>query len=193
MGYHEVEGAAPLPARDFPPSPPSTCAAPLWSRIPGQCVINAAYDHTVEWVKHNVAPPIGNDIDVAKFDVQSELVRDEFGNALGGVRLSQHAVATAINTGLNGPAATPCRWFGSYVAFDQATLGALYPDHQAYLNLVMAATHETQKAGFIIGADAAAAVRDAARSDIGRRATGDQAFLRRCCERRCVNTATFRP
>lgn len=170
LGYHEIQEVTTLQARDLPPSPPPTCELPPSSRIPSYFVFNAAYDHMVEWVKHNVQPPIGDDIQIAVLDPQDSIIaRDSYGNALGGIRLSQHAVATATNTGLNGPTTNlSCRIAGSYVPFDQATLDALYPDHQTYLRLVIKATHETQKDGFIVGADAAATIRDAARSDIGR-------------------------
>jgi hypothetical protein len=169
LGYHEVQEAAPLQARDLPPSPPATCDLPPLSRIPWHFVVNASYDHMVKWVKHNVEPPIGPDIEVASFGQISVLVRDTFGNALGGIRLSQHAVPTATNTGLNTPSATFCRYMGSYVPFDQATLDALYPDHQAYLEPVIATTQENKKLGFIVGPDAAATIRDAAQSEIGRK------------------------
>lgn len=122
-------------------------------------------------MKHDVEPPVAPDLQVQTLAEQvSVLARDGFGNALGGIRLAQHTVPTATNTGLNFPDTPPanfCRTFGSYVPFDTATRDALYPDHQTYLALVIAATHENQRLGFIVGADAAATVRDAARSDIG--------------------------
>jgi hypothetical protein len=172
LGYHEFEEALPLQTRDGLPAVPLACDAPPLSRIPIHFVLNAVYDHTVDWVKHDVAPPVGDDIEVASMGVQvSVIARDSFGNALGGIRLSQHAVPTATNTGLNTPVAATgyCRYVGSYVPFDGETLDALYPTHQAYLGLVIAATHKTQKRGFIDGADAAATLREAAKSDIGRR------------------------
>ncbi len=175
LGNHEFQESRPLLARDVSPAAaePETCALPPLSRIPSHFVMNAAYDHMVDWVKHNVAPPIGPDIEVAALGTQnpvtpSVLARDEYGNARGGIRLSQHAVPTATNTGLNTPSTIFCLSAGSHVPFDQTILDALYPDHQAYLDLVIAATHETQKAGFIVGADAAATIREAARSDVGR-------------------------
>ena len=169
LGYYETQELAPLQARDLPPSPPLTCDLPPFSRIPFRFVVNAAYDHMVDWVKHNVAPPIGPDIEVATLGAQSAVARDSFGDVLGGIRLSQHAVATATNTGLNGPVTNTCRYVGSYVPIPQFLLEELYPDHQTYLSLVIAATHEIQKLGFIVGADAAATIREAAQSEIGRK------------------------
>jgi hypothetical protein len=142
------------------------CGSPPFSHIPLTFVVNAALDQMVEWIKKGTAPPTGPDIEtVATPDV---IARDNFGNALGGIRLSQHAVPTATNTGVNGPG-NVCRVYGTYVPFDEATLAAPYPDHQTYLTRVVDATHETQRSGFIVGADAAATISDAARSDIGRR------------------------
>lgn len=168
LDFHVVQAAAPLQVRDgLVVLANMTCPSPPFSRIPAYFVWDAALDRLVEWVKHGVDPPHGADIAVDSLGEQiSTLARDSFGNALGGIRLSQHAVPTATNTGLNSGG---CRTFGSYLPFDWATLDTLYPDHQTYLARVIAATHQNQKLGFIVGADAAATIRQAAQSDIGRR------------------------
>jgi hypothetical protein len=168
LGYYEMLELAPLQARDLPPSPPVTCDVPPFSRIPFRFVVNAAYDHLVEWVKHNVAPAIGPDIEVATLAAQSVLARDSFGNVLGGIRLSQHAVATATNTGLNGPVTTSCRYVGSYEPFAEATLQALYRNHGAYVSRVSNVTLENVLRGFLEQADAEATIQEAARSGIGK-------------------------
>lgn len=174
LDFHLAQEFAPLQARDgLPVISAAGCERPAFSRIPFYFVINAAYDQMVNWVKHNAEPPVGPDLQVLTLGEQvSVLARDSFDNALGGIRLAQHAVPTATNTGLNFPDTPPtnfCRTFGSYAPFDTATLDTLYADHQTYLALVIAATHESQSQGFIVGADAAATIRDAARSDIGRK------------------------
>jgi Alpha/beta hydrolase domain len=168
LGYHEAQEAAPLQARDLPPSPPLACDSPPLSRIPGHFVMNAAYDYMVEWVKHNVAPPIGPDIEIAGWNGNFAILARDSGNALGGIRLSQHAVPTATNTGLNTPVATSCRYVGSYQPFDQATLDALYPRHGTYVSQVARVTNENKRVGFIVPEDAEATIREAAHSDIGR-------------------------
>ncbi len=173
LDFHLAQAFAPLQTRDgLPVINADGCTLPGFSRIPYHYVINAVYDHMVRWVKHNVEPPVGADLEVLTLGSQvSILARDRFGSALGGIRLAQHSVPTAINTGLNYPD-TPstnfCRTFGSHVPFDAATLATLYPDHQIYLALVIAATHDSLRDGFIVGADAAATIRDAAQSGIGR-------------------------
>jgi len=169
LGFHEVQEAAPLQARDLPPAPAQTCYLPPMTHIPIHFAANAAYDHMVDWVKHNVEPPIGADIEVASQTTQiSVLARDTFSNVLGGIRLSQHAVPTATNTGLNSPVASICRYMGSYVPFDQPTLDALYPEHGTYVSNVAQTTIENLRDGFIVVEDAIATTRDAAHSLIGK-------------------------
>ena len=93
------------------------CTLPLFSRIPFHYVMSAGYDALARWVMDGTPPPIGPDIAFSG----TEIARDEHGNSLGGIRLSQHEVATATNTGQNaGPGLCPIR--GSYVPFDDATL-----------------------------------------------------------------------
>ncbi len=174
LDFHLAQELAPLQSRDgLPVITADGCTLPGFSHIPYYFVINAAYEHMVDWVEHNVEPPIGPDLEVVTLGPQASiLARDSFGKALGGIRLPQHAVPTAINTGLNLPDTPPtnfCRTFGSYEPFDAATLDTLYSDHQSYLALVIAATHNSLRGGFMVGADAAATIRDAARSDIGKK------------------------
>lgn len=67
---------------------------------------NPVYDRMAEWVRYGMPPSHAPDIEVAEFGQQTAtLPRDDFGNALSGIRLSQHAVATATSTGINVPGA----------------------------------------------------------------------------------------
>jgi alpha/beta hydrolase family protein len=173
LDFHVAQELAPLQTREnLPKLSGAGCQMPAFSRIPLYFVANAAYDRMVEWVAHNVAPPHGAEIEVASLGEQiSVLARDSSGNALGGIRLSQHAVPTATNTGLNLPdlpATNFCRTFGSYVPFDAAKLAVLYPNHAAYLSRVKKLTHENAKHGFVVAEDAKATIQTADRSDIGR-------------------------
>jgi Alpha/beta hydrolase domain len=120
----------------------------------------------VRWVKDNVQPPIAPDIELVTLGPPVVVARDGLGNALGGIRLSQHAVPTATNTGVNsGPGF--CNYFGSFQPFDAATLSTLCPERVTYVLQVMQATLDNLKAGFIVPEDAAAAIWDAVYSDIG--------------------------
>jgi Alpha/beta hydrolase domain len=97
-----------------------------------------------------------------------EVIRDELGNALGGIRLSQHAVPTATNTGQNAGGMF-CGLLGSYEPFDSARLASLYPTHDAYVAKVKDVTEKNLKAGFIVKEDADQTIADARSSKIGRR------------------------
>lgn len=167
---HATQEADPVVLRDFgvDPPPPVICDLPAYSRIPAYYVYGAAMDHLVRWVKQNVEPPVAPDIETLSVGPPAVIHRDSNGNALGGIRLAQHAVPTAVNTGTNGPATNWCRIYGSYQPFDGGTLALLYPDHQTYFEQVLAVTHENLKQGYIVGSDAAETIREAARSNIGR-------------------------
>ncbi len=169
VDFHTVQQLAPVQSRDLPTVPPPVCGKPRFSRIPMYLVLNAAIDHLTDWVKKGTEPPTAPDIETSSVGPPATVVRDSYGNVLGGIRLSQHAVPTATNTGINTPASSlECRTSGSYEPFDTATLAMLYPDHETYLSQVIAVTHENLKQGYIVGHDAAETIREAARSDIGR-------------------------
>ena len=93
-------------------------------------------------------------------------VRDSFGNVLGGIRLSEHAVPIAVNDGVNsGPGF--CILYGSHIDFSVATLAALYPKHATYVSAVKAVTKQTVKDRFILAEDAQSTTDQADRSFIG--------------------------
>jgi hypothetical protein len=100
-----------------------------------------------------------------------EVVHDELGNAHGGIELSQHAVPTATNTGQNEGGASGgegnCNLMGSYLAWDEARLAAMYPTHAAYVAKVKEVTEKNLKAGYILKEDANATIAEAERSSIG--------------------------
>ena len=100
-------------------------------------------------------------------EITPKLTPDANGIALGGIRLAEAAVPTAVNNGTNtGPGA--CARWGYYKAFDVAMLNKLYPTHAAYVSAVEKVTNENLKAGFILKADADATIKEARDSAIGR-------------------------
>ena len=165
--FHLQQEQAPLLARDLGSSLPAPCTLPPFSRIPGYFVFNAATEQLVRWVTDNIQPPTAPDIEVSSLGPPVVIARDSSGNALGGIRLSQHAVPTATNTGVNsGPGF--CTLFGSFQLFDAATLDELYPNHGTYVSQVTHTAHDTLKNGFIVLEDAQATVQEAAQSDFGK-------------------------
>jgi hypothetical protein len=79
----------------------SPCDRPPYSHVPFYQVMNAAFDHLQKWVKDGTLPPTAPPIETSSVGPPAVVVRDDRGNALGGIRLSQHAVPMAVNTGQN--------------------------------------------------------------------------------------------
>ncbi len=168
IDFHVIQELLPLQARDGIAPLFMGCDLPPFSRIPFYFVGNAMLDHMVDWVKYNIQPPSAPLIEIQTMGPPVVAARDSFGNVLGGIRLSQHAVPTATNTGVNTPVATACRTFGTFQPFDAGTLATLYPEHGTYVSQVTQTTHRNLRNGFIVVEDAIATVRDAAQSGIGR-------------------------
>jgi hypothetical protein len=141
------------------------CTLPPLGRIPDYYVGPAVIDHLVRWVNEKISPPMAPPLEVESMGPPSVLARDSYGNALGGIRLPQHAVPTAMNTGINTGAGW-CSVWGAYVPFDDATLDALYPSHNAYVSLFNHSVEENLKAGFIVAEDAQAMEKEAAYANI---------------------------
>jgi hypothetical protein len=165
------------------------CAVPtLFSRIPAHYVQDAVYDHLTRWIKEGKLPPPASQVETAN----GAIVRDKFGNAQGGIQLSQQAVATAMNTGRNtnpAPAPAPadggggrgarggrggggggfCNLLGGYTPFTSEQLGTLYPTHDAYVKMVKEITAKNLQAGYIVKADADATIADANKSNVGKK------------------------
>lgn len=145
--------AAALQQHDFGTAMTFDCDVPLYSRIPFRYAFYAAYDHLTAWVRDGNPPPIAQPIDLVSAEPEVIVARDSLGNAFGGIRLPQHAVPTATNRGDNSGQQF-CILFGSHVPFDSATLTALYPTHEEYVEAFNEAVQENLEAGYILSVDA---------------------------------------
>ncbi|WP_431890396.1 alpha/beta hydrolase domain-containing protein [Cellulosimicrobium funkei] len=135
------------------PGTPQTCEEPSGSRVPQHLVQASVYDHVAAWVADGTAPPSAAPITLTD-QAPRQVVRDERGLGLGGVRLAQQDVPTRINSGANaGPGF--CFLDGGSRPVDDATLAAWYPDVEDYRDAVVASTRAAVEAGFV-GADVAA-------------------------------------
>jgi len=166
--YYSQEGTAPIVVRDGILAAPVNCASPPYSRIPFYQVGSAVLDNLLRWVKYGIPPASAPPIEIASMGPPVEIARDSYGNALGGIRLSQHDVPTATNTGLNLPPYPQsfCIFFGSHVPFDEATLAALYPNHIKYTLEVTKVTTKNLLRGYIVWQDALATIAEAWQADI---------------------------
>jgi hypothetical protein len=146
------------------------CTFPsIGTRVPTHYVVGHAYDLLVRWVTEGVPPPSAPRIEITSIGapgMSSVVARDSLGLALGGIRLSELAVPTALNVGVNiGPGA--CVRWGYSLAFDRATLDELYPTHDHYVDQVIKVTRDNVRRHYIDAADGRQSIIEAIRSDVG--------------------------
>ena len=146
------------------------CELPTHSRIPFRDPFNAAFEHLVKWIKDDVRPPSAEPLQVARMMPELEFARDENGNILGGIRLAEHAIATAKTTGMNsGVTNRFCFLYGSHEPFNAEVLDNLYPSHEAYVEAVTEVVRKNLEDGYILPYAAERTIREAEASSIGRR------------------------
>jgi hypothetical protein len=95
------------------------------------------------------------------------IARDAHGNAVGGIRTAQVDAPVAALSGLGQSGGAFCAIFGTTTLFDDATLAALYPSHEAYVSRVLEATRKAVRGGYVLKTDAKAIRAAAAESDVG--------------------------
>ena len=143
----------------------NTCNYPDLSRIPMHYAIDAAYSALTKWIRLSVPPPHSPSIQLvsttppqSSVDIYGpDVARDSYGNAIGGIRLPEMQVPTALNTGTNtGPAL--CFLDGTYIPFTPDMLSQLYPTHHDYVSQFAAAAIALYKQGFLLRTDMITAI-----------------------------------
>ena len=148
-------------------TPFGNCTAPI-NAGPQHFVLHGAMHALDRWVRRGIAPPVAPRLEAVTSPAIA-IVRDQHGNALGGVRTPQVDVPIATLSGqgqVGGPFA--CGLDGTTIPFGPETLRALYPTHAAFTTAFRAATTAAERAGFLVQRDARLLRRWAARSAIGR-------------------------
>jgi len=153
MPYEAELYQAPLRARDGIADSSTSCTKTPFSHIPFSYAQNAAYNHLVKWIVSGTLPPTATKITTTG-TLTRTITRDSYGNAKGGLRLSEHDVATAVNTGANSGSGTFCSLYGSYAPFTSAQLKSLYSSHDAYVTAVTGSVKNLVSAGYVLQADA---------------------------------------
>jgi Alpha/beta hydrolase domain len=168
VGFTGFVTRIPLLQRDGLPVPDvSVCARPALSHVPVRPVLDVVYDHLVRWTVDGIAPPTAPRVQMVS-TTPPVAARDSFGNSLGGIQLSEHAVPLSTDDGLNsGPGF--CFLYGSHTDFDEATLDLLYRNHGAYVSRVSQVNDANVAAGYILPEAAQASTDTAAHSDIGKK------------------------
>jgi Alpha/beta hydrolase domain len=139
---------------------------PPGSAVPFHFVMSAGLDHLVRWVRQGTPMPAAPRIELT-LGPPVVLTKDEIGNVLGGIRLSQVAVPIAVSSGTNTGPGTCDRW-GFTDPLDAATLDALYRNHGKYVSQVTNTTERNVANGYILPADAQQTIKEAAKSKIGK-------------------------
>jgi hypothetical protein len=114
-------------------------------------VYDAALHHLQRWISQGTPPPSLPCIEVV--GSPPAIVRDEYGNAVGGIRLPHLEVPMATHLGASEPGETP-NLFGRSIPFTPEECERLYPNNDSYRLRFAAAVREAQAAGFILPRDA---------------------------------------
>ncbi len=121
-------------------------------------VYQAAIRHLHRWIRDGVEPPRMPLVEMKAGDSEPEVVRDEHGNAVGGIRLPELEAPTASHSGF-GRQRQGMRFgflYGTATDFDSAQLAALYPDSKHYLDAWNAALDRLVEQEIILPEDAPA-------------------------------------
>lgn len=119
---------------------------------PQTYVLRAAIAALADWVDSGTAPA---STPLIELDAAGALQVDAYGNALGGVRTPQLDAAVARLSGGGQSGESFCGLFGTTAPFDAATLAALYPDRQTFVDRWNAAIDAAVTAGALLAPDAA--------------------------------------
>ena len=179
VDQHLRRSREPLELRDFStPTVASSveailapqCAIPLLgTRVPTHFVVGHAYDLMVRWIAEGTPPPSAPRIEITTLGAPgtpSVITRNSLGLALGGIQLSELAVPTAENVGVNSGPGACVRW-GYSVPFDVATLNSLYKSHDSYVDQVINVIRGNVRNGYISAADGRRSIVRAIYSDVG--------------------------
>jgi len=148
------------------------CKDPV-NTAPQHAVVKAALHALMRWSQTGIAPRQSSDIKLSDSTDFPVAVRDQYGNAKGGIRLPELEAPTAAldgrpNTALQSSTPYRCATFGHTVVFDKQILASLYPTHEAFVRRFRNAVRRIVRDGFWLRPEANEALRAAQRSLIGR-------------------------
>ena len=103
------------------------------------------------WIRTGEAAPSAPTI--LRNDDRTDVQRDRFSNALGGIRTPYVDAPVATLSGYGQTGTSFCSVFGTTQLFDFATLVMLYRDQQGYIDAIDAATDSAVEKGFILPED----------------------------------------
>ncbi|MEP1471765.1 MAG: alpha/beta hydrolase domain-containing protein [Halieaceae bacterium] len=126
------------------------CTLPM-NAGPGPWLFNNALYALETWVTDGLAPSSAER--TALSDDQTQIMRDDFGNALGGIRSPYVDAPAATLSGDGQEGESFCALFGVTELFDAATMAMLYGDQDGYVAAVTEATDAAIDNGFLLEDD----------------------------------------
>jgi hypothetical protein len=167
---YEIVAASHVPTRGyesaaeiFPLLADADPAQGQLSQFPAAMPYMAAMHNLIEWVTHGVAPPHAAPIET---NDAGEIVRDEYGNARGGVRLSYVDVPFATYIASTPGETMFQRMIGLEVPLPKERLAALYATHDVYVARVKASVERLVRYRWIFPEDGNEIVAEAERAAI---------------------------
>jgi hypothetical protein len=134
---------------------------------PTHYVIAAGIHQLDKWVRSGTPPPSAPRMDVVLVHGNPVVQRDALGVAIGGVRTAAINVPIAAYSGIAADTSSVvCSLFGSTHPFSAATLARLYPSKSAYVAAFTKATDTAIAHGYVLPADRAAILAQAARARV---------------------------
>lgn len=130
---------------------------------PQMAIVQKAFDSLHTWVVDGTKPAVGRRLET---DAAGEIVRDDDGIAVGGIRTPAVDAPIAVHTGTNPTDSVICSLFGSTTPFTPEQLAAHYPDHDAYGTAVTKSADAAVADGFLQQATADALIAEAKKADI---------------------------
>lgn len=139
--------------------------------FPFSSVQNAAFAAMVQWIDSNTPPPRADRIQVDTSTTPVHIVRDSFGNALGGVRTPFLDVPISSYTPFDTVAHTTtfsgfCILYGYNIPFSHDQLSTLYNNHGDYVSQFVHSLNDVVAQGFWLKPDANEAMQRAVHADV---------------------------
>jgi hypothetical protein len=149
-------------------------------------VLRAAFEHLNAWVTDGTSPPVSDRIATVGGSPTGELILDEYGNPIGGIRTPHVDVPVAT---LRGSGNSPgfCSLFGTTVPFSAETLAQLYRTRGEFVSKWSRSVDSAVRAGFIRRGDARHLKISAARSTVGQSSVACTILRSRNPERGAIN------
>ena len=119
-----------------------------------------------KWMRHPSSRPVPSS-PLISVDSQGAVVRDQFGNAQGGIRTPQLDVPIATLSGFGNTPSGLCALFGTTVSFTPERLAQIYGDRSQFLVKYVIATAKMLDTKFLLVDDANDVITEALGVNVG--------------------------